>query len=307
MEGCQAMSPKNNLNFQRRRASSLIEMLIVIGVISLMATMLLPSLKRSLTIARTTLCKQNLRSTGQSLTMYTIENKGWLPVMPTVDEVSATSSRHANSSEVWFLKLFPTYMQDPAALTCPEDPFRYRIKRSGLDHHDPAVSDFSSFGINSFIMQAAGGKLARVEQYRPSRPLDTILVADMGPDVPSSRPAQSSSPSPIAGVPSSRGVFGPNRNNGLMPWDDGYNPYRGGSTTPWVTTRHDNGINMLTLGGGVREARTERVVRAPIRWRYETCSNGGCTLCNLGYQNRVYHYSFAKDQLYWWSGALNIE
>ncbi len=278
-------------------------MLIVIGVISTMATLLLPSLKRSLSIARSTLCKQNLRSTGQSLTMYRIENNGWLPVRPIVDEVSATASRDADTSEVWFLKLFPTYMEDPRALTCPEDPFRYRINRSGLDHTDPSVSDFSSFGINSFIMQAASGKLARVDQHHPTRPLDTILVADMGPDV----PGQKAKPTSRRRSKKGSSIFGPNRNSGLMPWDDGYDLLSSSSTTPWVTTRHEKGINMLTLGGGVREARTDRIVREPIRWRYEAGANGGCTLCNLGYEKRVYHYSFAKDQLFWWTGDLNIE
>ncbi len=280
-------------------------MLIVIGVISLMATMLLPSLKRSLSIARTTLCKQNLRSTGQSLAMYQNENSGWLPARRSAEEISATASSQTDTSDVWFLKLYPTYMEDPAALTCPEDPFRYRINRSGLDHDDPDVSDFSSFGINSFIMQAAGGKLARVDQYRPTRPLDTILVADMGPDVP--RQQNLSTSRGRKKTKKGNGIFGPGRNNGVMPWDDGYNPYSRSSSTPWVTTRHDDGINMLTLGGGVREARTDRVVREPLRWRYEACSNGGCTLCNLGYQNRVYHYTFARDQLFWWTGDLNIE
>jgi len=300
------MSPKDTLSIRRRRASSLIEMLIVIGVISLMASMLLPSLKRSLSIARTTLCKQNLRSTGQSLAMYRIENNGWLPARRTVEEVSATASSDVDNSDVWFLKLFPTYMEDPAALTCPEDPFRYRVNRSGLDKNDPSVSDFSSFGINSFIMQAANGKLARVDQYHPTRPLDTILVADMGPDVPQQQLQSTNSRDRYS---KGSGVFGPGRNNGLMPWDDGfdYGSRSGGSSMPWVTTRHDNGINMLTLGGGVREARTDRVVREPIRWRYEAGANGGCTLCNLGYQHRVSHYSFAKDQLFWWTGELNIK
>lgn len=298
----------------RRQATTLIETLVVIAIIGILITMLLPSLHRTMRMASDTVCKHNLHSIYQSLQVYRLENDGWMPANVTGP---SPFSSDTNVPDVWFLKLIPNYLNDPVALTCPEDPFRYRIVQSANLATDPNVVDYPSYGINSFMMTAANGHLADLDRNHPTYPLDTILVADMGPDhvteTASAKPTKlgKSSGSGKAGqsgkLPSGKPTSGPPRNNGLLTVDDGFDPLARSTTHPWLTTRHWRGINMLTLGGGVRPARTDDVMRNELRFRYEDCLAGGCTLCGLPIQNRLFHYSFAKDRLFWWTGPLPFD
>jgi prepilin-type N-terminal cleavage/methylation domain-containing protein len=58
---------------------TLVELLVVIGIIALLLGILLPSLNRARASARTTKCAANLRSVGQGLLTYTVDYKGMLP------------------------------------------------------------------------------------------------------------------------------------------------------------------------------------------------------------------------------------
>lgn len=267
---------------RRYRASTLIELLVVISMIALLVSMLLPSMKRSMDLARATLCQHNLREIGQSLSMYRFENGGWLPI-ETQGNVSSSGQTINNA---WFVKMYPTYLPDPAILACPKDPYGYRMISARDKLMNAEVTDYPSYGINSFILKAGGGFLGNLDRHQPTRPHDTILMADLGPDV-------------VRHGQRSQSGRGPSRNNSVMMWSDGMDPFSGLASNPWVTTRHDHGINVLTLSGGIRHIKTDKMLRNPIRKFYDSCAAGGCTLCNeLG----MFHYSFAKARLYWWTG-----
>ena len=273
-----------------RRALSLLELLVVIGVIALLIGMLVPSLKRTMVLTRSTVCKTRLHQLGNALTMYRHENDGWLPMdAPPVRNPNGPQA--ASAQEAWFLKLFPMYVPDLTVLTCPDDPYRFRFAQSQQHANNPFVADFASYGINSFIMAAGGGFLGNLDRHQPTRPLDTILVADLGPD----------EIGPMAGSLRPYPVQGPLRNGAHLSWDDRYDPYTDPSPQPWITVRHGEGINVLTITSGVRAARTVETVRTLIRPFYTQCAQGGCTLCN---DLRVYHYSFARSKLFWWTGPV---
>ena len=57
-----------------RRGFTLIELLVVIAIISLLVSILLPSLNRAKRLARSISCLSNLRSVGLALSLYTAEN-----------------------------------------------------------------------------------------------------------------------------------------------------------------------------------------------------------------------------------------
>jgi prepilin-type N-terminal cleavage/methylation domain-containing protein/prepilin-type processing-associated H-X9-DG protein len=62
------------------RGFTLVELLVVIGIIALLVSILLPSLNRAREAAQRTKCLANLRSIGQMCTMYANVSKGALPL-----------------------------------------------------------------------------------------------------------------------------------------------------------------------------------------------------------------------------------
>lgn len=65
---------------QRRHGFTLVELLVVIGIIALLISILLPSLNRAREEGRRTVCLTGLRSFGQVLNMYASANQGRVPL-----------------------------------------------------------------------------------------------------------------------------------------------------------------------------------------------------------------------------------
>ena len=76
----------------RQRAFTLVELLVVIGIIAVLIGILLPALGRAREQARKLQCLSNLRQLGTAFIMYSNENKGGLP---------AVSSRGVPLPEDW--------------------------------------------------------------------------------------------------------------------------------------------------------------------------------------------------------------
>ena len=70
----------DGVDHARRSGFTLVELLVVIGIIALLISILLPSLNRAREEARRTVCLTGLRSFGQVLNMYANENKGRVPL-----------------------------------------------------------------------------------------------------------------------------------------------------------------------------------------------------------------------------------
>lgn len=64
---------------KQRRAFSLIELLVVIGIIAVLMAILLPALEKARESALKVKCASNLRQVGQALVLYSNENHGQYP------------------------------------------------------------------------------------------------------------------------------------------------------------------------------------------------------------------------------------
>jgi prepilin-type N-terminal cleavage/methylation domain-containing protein/prepilin-type processing-associated H-X9-DG protein len=77
---------------QRRRGFSLIELLVVIGIIAMLISILLPAMNKAREQGRSVVCKSNLRQLYLALLNYSNENKGSLPLPSNIGETYPSNS-----------------------------------------------------------------------------------------------------------------------------------------------------------------------------------------------------------------------
>lgn len=78
----------------RKKAFTLVELLVVIGIIALLISILLPTLSKARDSANRAACLSNLRQIGNALIMYVNDNKGFLPRTP--------KGSHTQEDAIWF-------------------------------------------------------------------------------------------------------------------------------------------------------------------------------------------------------------
>lgn len=94
-----------HVHTKHRRAISLLEVLVVAGVMILLMAMLLPSLSRARELARRVQCSNNLRQWGVASYMYREDNDNFLPTEGTY--------LHPGKPYTWF-NVLPPYLGAPA-------------------------------------------------------------------------------------------------------------------------------------------------------------------------------------------------
>ncbi len=194
------------MNFVKKRTGfSLVELLVVIGIIAVLIGILLPTLTKARKQANSVACKANLHTLGQFLLMYVNDNHGWLyPVGPEDPRFPGSGPTTLGTnvppdnrwpmhmvSEYHELKLAPvptynaaTYIANqstydpitypaepytPRTLRCPEDEQPYEAHSYVLNKHlaDRAIKYGSkNFGLETVSdVVVAGEKKTTVRDY----------------------------------------------------------------------------------------------------------------------------------------------
>lgn len=102
-----------------RSGFTLVELLVVIGIIAILVAMLLPTLQSAREAAKTVKCASNLRQLGMCVVMYTSANKGkWLPPY-------RLAAKIGNVSQPYFFQYLPgMYLKESyGIMICPSDNF----------------------------------------------------------------------------------------------------------------------------------------------------------------------------------------
>jgi prepilin-type N-terminal cleavage/methylation domain-containing protein len=128
-----AVDSKSNF---RRRAFTLVELLVVIGIIALLIAILLPTLNRARSQAKMTQCMSNLRQLAQATIMYANDNRGWYPYR---QAATATRPGASFAPQVFFQAgleddrgLFLRYL--PGYSIEKSSPVFYSPTNEGLNH-----------------------------------------------------------------------------------------------------------------------------------------------------------------------------
>ncbi len=159
-----------------RTGFTLIELLVVIAIISLLVSILLPSLQSAKELAKSAVCKANLHGVSLAIACYTSDNDGWLPLA-----YAGWQWAGGGPCQIWCDAL-AEYEATVASkvFECPSDETPYMLQDIHYGFYDEPYNQGAgvSFGYNGHY--ATYFWMSGVEySYRPQR-LDDLNHTDKG-------------------------------------------------------------------------------------------------------------------------------
>lgn len=131
------ISPSRHAGLNRKcyfRGFTLVELLVVVGVIALLVGLLLPAFSKAREVARQITCSSNLRQLALAAIQYANDNKGHLPV-----ECGNTSGNGGDSTSFWLSVPGGNFRRDMYVLMGFTDPEPSSIAYSDGSTASPAT------------------------------------------------------------------------------------------------------------------------------------------------------------------------
>jgi prepilin-type N-terminal cleavage/methylation domain-containing protein/prepilin-type processing-associated H-X9-DG protein len=130
----------------KRSGFTLVELLVVIGIIALLIALLLPALNRAREAANLVACLSNLRQIGTAARLHQVEHRGWMPIGGDIRSASLQPKDFGDSSQLKYV-----YFQNNAGQTRPAPlpaalgrHLGYRLR---MDSQDNLWADLRESGI----------------------------------------------------------------------------------------------------------------------------------------------------------------
>lgn len=118
---------------RRRNGFTLVELLVVIGIIAVLLGILMPALGRARDAANRTKCTSNLRQIALAFMMYSNENKQRFPAMAPLGARVPEDWIHWHNGRDVYQSAIARYMNmfTPELFHCPSDDVKVRVSISG--------------------------------------------------------------------------------------------------------------------------------------------------------------------------------
>jgi prepilin-type N-terminal cleavage/methylation domain-containing protein/prepilin-type processing-associated H-X9-DG protein len=146
---------------------TLVELLVVIGIIALLIAMLLPALNKARESARQVKCMSNMRNLSQAVLMFTNENRGYMPGM------GGTSITYWDDVN----RKYSSATSAQAAAGVTSDWIAWQRKSDPVFGHNPPGGSFPQSGSDQNITFSALAKYMSVKQIFHNNPDDANTVA----------------------------------------------------------------------------------------------------------------------------------
>jgi prepilin-type N-terminal cleavage/methylation domain-containing protein/prepilin-type processing-associated H-X9-DG protein len=169
---------------------TLIELLVVIAIISLLVTILMPSLEQAKKLTREVVCQHNLRSLGAMFAVHVSESH--YPAFPQMNPYG-----NVPGLEFWYETISQGGSPSGLPLWCPLDSASLqRIEDQGRSLHEPwyyisyAYNGHGLGGLQDPPWIAAKFDSTLTQGEDIARPAETVLLSDgaINPDSPGERP-----------------------------------------------------------------------------------------------------------------------
>ncbi|HEY1686092.1 MAG TPA: type II secretion system protein [Tepidisphaeraceae bacterium] len=155
---------------KRKSGFTLVELLVVIGIIAVLISMLMPALSKAQAQSKQIQCASNMRSIGQAMLVYANDNNGQMfPYNQGANFVHNVPENPSNPNTPWPVYVLKPGLWNSPLLICPADP------DPGPDEHSYLLNAHLQPNENE-ILSSTQGESIRYSTHLRGMSSDQIVV-----------------------------------------------------------------------------------------------------------------------------------